>query len=580
MKLPLLLPLLAITAAKDLSRERREATPLFGNVVDAVTSPFRGFLNLVGFTGASGEKEPEKKPSNSYGAPSYKPAPAYRPAPSYHAPAPAPAYHAPAPSYHAPAPAYHAPVPVVVHHAPKPEIHVLPAPDLSHGPDTYGSPAAPSYSAPPVYTPTSNDPAPVDVITTVKLVEPPAVVEIIPAIEVDPVITNAPLALDPVVVVEEADVVDLRTTEAREPKAIDGNSGNLNQVDSEPGKALEGKFVPVQSDIIIDLTENKDNANVAVEAPAPPPAFEGLAPAPAPAFEEPAARTIETTVAPTQPTTLRTTTSPPEPTTIRVIHFTREPVSSPGDTFFRTANSGLSDPVQQSSQLRIETTAAPVDLPATAPAFVETPAPAVAETIAPISSETPAPAPAFEETPAPAPAFTTTITAAGTTEASNTQQVTEVQTDATTTSSPVTPILPGENLRAAVTVIDLTETPTEALDYEELALVDDVNEPIQTTLAATVATEAPVVRKVFFEIIDGSAAKAAENESEATAAPTVAAIPEAISTDPVFQEIARDAVANEQQKRGFRAYDPRQSQVYAHKYNDANSNWYYFRRGY
>merc|ERR1712088_288339 len=270
----------------------------------------------------------------------------------------------------------------------------------------------------------------------------------------------------------KADVVDLRTTEAREPKAIDGNSGNLNQVDSEPGKALEGKFVPVQSDIIIDLTENKENANVAVEAPAPPPAFEGLAPAPAPAFEEPAARTIETTVAPTQPTTLRTTTSPPEPTTIRVIHFTREPVSSPGDTFFRTANSGLSDPVQQSSQLRIETTAAPVDLPATAPAFVETPAPA----------------PAFEETPAPAPAFTTTITAAGTTEASNTQQVTEVQTDATTTSSPVTPILPGENLRAAVTVIDLTETPTEALDYEELALVDDVNEPIQTTLAATVAT--------------------------------------------------------------------------------------------
>merc|ERR1712088_173781 len=172
----------------------------------------------------------------------------------------------------------------------------------------------------------------------------------------------------------------------------------------------------------------------------------------APAFEELAIQTTETTVAPTEPT-VKTTVAPPEPTTVRVIHFTREPISSPGDTFFRTANSGFSEPVQQSAQLRIETTAAPVDLPATAPAFVETPAPAVAETIAPISSETPAPAPAFEETPAPAPAFTTTITAAGTTEASNTQQVTEVQTDATTTSSPVTPILPGENLRAAVTVI-------------------------------------------------------------------------------------------------------------------------------
>ena len=156
--------------------------------------------------------------------------------------------------------------------------------------------------------------------------------------------------------------------------------------------------------------------------------------------------------------------------------------------------------MQQSAQLRIETpapTSAPVDLPATAPAFVETPAPApafvetpapaVAETLAP--SETPAPAPAFEESPAPAPAFTTTITAASTTEASSTQ-VTEVQTDATTTASPITPLLPGENLRAAVTVIDLTEeTPEEVLDYEVLALVDDVDQPIKTTIAATEATE-------------------------------------------------------------------------------------------
>jgi len=559
MRLPLLLPLLALTAARDLNRERREATPLFGNVVDAVTSPFRGFLNLVGFTGASGEKEPEKKPSNSYGAPSYKPAPSYHaPAPAYHAPAPTyhatPSYQAPAPApaYHAPAPSYSAPAPVVVHHAPKPEIHVLPAPDLSHGPgtygspaapsvDTYGSPAAPSYSAPaldtygsaaspPVYTPTSNDPAPVDVVTTVKLIEPPAAVEVIHPI------TNVPLApLDPVVVVQEADVVDLRTAvpeEARQPKAINGDSGKLNQVESKPSKTLQGEFVPVQSELIIDLTENKDNvADVEIEVPAPPPAFEGLAPAPAPAFEELAIQTTETTVAPTEPT-VKTTVAPPEPTTVRVIHFTREPISSPGDTFFRTANSGFSEPVQQSAQLRIETpapTSAPVDLPATAPAFVETPAPAVAQTVVP--SETPAPAPAFEESPAPAPAFTTTVTAASTTEASSTQ-VTEVQTDATTTLSPVTPLLPGENLRAAVTVIDLTEeTPKEALDYEVLALVDDIDQPIKTTIATTEATEAPVVRKVFFEIVDDSV----EKEPETTAAPTVAAIPEAISTDPVFQ---------------------------------------------
>ena len=43
--------------------------------------------------------------------------------------------------------------------------------------------------------------------------------------------------------------------------------------------------------------------------------------------------------------------------------------------------------------------------------------------------------------------------------------------------------------------------------------------------------QAPVVRKVFFEIVDDSV----EKEPQTTAAPTVAAIPEAISTDPVFQ---------------------------------------------
>ena len=32
-----------------------------------------------------------------------------------------------------------------------------------------------------------------------------------------------------------------------------------------------------------------------------------------------------------------------------------------------------------------------------------------------------------------------------------------------------------------------------------------------------------------------------------------------------------------QVKRGFRAYDPRHSRVYAHKYSDEYSNWYFFR---
>ena len=40
------------------------------------------------------------------------------------------------------------------------------------------------------------------------------------------------------------------------------------------------------------------------------------------------------------------------------------------------------------------------------------------------------------------------------------------------------------------------------------------------------------MRKVFFEIVDSSAGEKAENPK---VAPTLAAIPEAISADPVFQ---------------------------------------------
>ena len=57
-------------------------------------------------------------------------------------------------------------------------------------------------------------------------------------------------------------------------------------------------------------------------------------------------------------------------------------------------------------------------------------------------------------------------------------------------------------------------------------------------------------------------------------------LPPVIGSDPVFQEIVKNSEDSENVKRGFNAYDPRHSQVYAHKYNDKYSNWYYFRKGY
>jgi len=57
-------------------------------------------------------------------------------------------------------------------------------------------------------------------------------------------------------------------------------------------------------------------------------------------------------------------------------------------------------------------------------------------------------------------------------------------------------------------------------------------------------------------------------------------IPTVIETDPAFQELVSSADESDIIKRGYNAYDPRHSRVYAHKYNDNYSNWYYFRKGY
>ena len=66
--------------------------------------------------------------------------------------------------------------------------------------------------------------------------------------------------------------------------------------------------------------------------------------------------------------------------------------------------------------------------------------------------------------------------------------------------------------------------------------------------------------------------------------PTLDDVPPTISSDPVFQELVSGGSLNsedsEKFKRGFSAYDPRHQAVYAHKYRDNFSNWYYFRRGY
>ena len=81
-----------------------------------------------------------------------------------------------------------------------------------------------------------------------------------------------------------------------------------------------------------------------------------------------------------------------------------------------------------------------------------------------------------------------------------------------------------------------------------------------------------------FRITETTSAPIIEEASPITT--NIGEIPSVIGSDPVFQEIVKSAEDSENVKRGFNQYDPRHSQVYAHKYNDKYSNWYYFRKGY
>ena len=90
-------------------------------------------------------------------------------------------------------------------------------------------------------------------------------------------------------------------------------------------------------------------------------------------------------------------------------------------------------------------------------------------------------------------------------------------------------------------------------------------------------------QEVTFEVVDQTqGAQQLPDSFVAVAAAAEAAeaeeVPPTISADPVFQEIVGEDT--EKAKRGYSQYDPRRTAIYAHKYRDSTSNWYYYRKGY
>jgi len=459
---------------------------------------------------------------------------------------------------------------------------------------------------PPVYEPATYEPAPVDI--PLKSVEP-APVEPAPAepapVEAAPVeaAPNAEYTVDltkeaepPVVdVVDVKSVVDVRTSdapEAREPKAFSADqptSNELQTVDEKP--------------IVIDLTNNFADIAITTE-------------------------TVQTT----EDTKKIIETEEVE---------TEKPVATKIITFEAVENiPAISGPVQSSDEVisftpRQETAVRNIDFTAvqneaqsdTFTAAPEAVTEAVAETVTPIVAN--------EELRSVVVELDSVPVEIAEIEEVDTSEVEVIDLRTNKKSSGLTIVDHDEDHPEVIVVVDETTTTAvpiktqdeEALDTQEVVSVDAAEEEIikesdtDFSLVNAVVTTAvpaeivsakdPELRRVTFQILSDEEAENVNPEvtfkivdpAEAnkntfdtfeivettTNSDTeqvdlintnIGEVPAAIGSDPVFQEIVKTSEDTENVKRGYNAYDPRHSQVYAHKYNDKYSNWYYFRKGY
>jgi len=684
-----LLPLLALLCLTSTSlgagikRERREAT--FGALVGGLASPFinfkRGVLNLLGGSKA------QKKPANPAPKPSYG-----APAPSYHAPAPSysppvPSYDPPAPSYSAPAPAYDAPAaPAYEPPAPKPDIQILPAPDLSqYAPaaapavDTYGSPAAapavdtygspeaapaiysydapvaapavdsygspvlPNYvveqdepeapaqppvyepeapaqapvyepeapAPPPVYEPATYEPAPVDIpLKSVEAApaEPapaePAPAEPAPA-EVAPV-ENAEYTVDltkeeetPVAEIPVADVVDVKSVvdvrtapEAREPKAFSADQPTSNELQTVDEKPIVIDLTNSFADIAIttetvqtteDTKQVKETEEVKTEKPVATKII---------TFE--AVENIPAISGPVQISDEVISFTPRQETAVRNIDFTGSQNEAQSDTFTAApevvteAVTETVTPIVANEELRsvvVELDSVPVEI-----AEIEEVDASEVEvidlrtnkkssglTIVDHDEDHPEVIVVVDETTTTAVPINTQdeedldAQVAVSVDAPEDEIIKESDTDFSLVNTVVTTSVPVE-------IVSAKEPELRRVTFQILS--DEEAENVNPEVTFKIVDPAEADKNTFdtFEIVETTTNS--DTEQVDLVNTNIGEVPAAIGSDPVFQEIVKTSEDTENVKRGYNAYDPRHSQVYAHKYNDKYSNWYYFRKGY
>jgi len=598
-------PDIQILPAPDLSQYAPAAAPAvdtYGSpeaapVVDTYGSPAAApAIDTYGSPAAAPAVDTYGSPAaapavDTYGSPEAAPAVS-----SYNAPVAAPAVD----SYGSPV------LPNYVVEQDEPEAPAQPPvyePEAPAQPPVY-EPEAPAQ--PPVYEPATYEPAPVDI--PLKSVEP-APVEPAPAepapVEAAPVeaAPNAEYTVDltkeaepPVVdVVDVKSVVDVRTSdapEAREPKAFSADqptSNELQTVDEKP--------------IVIDLTNNFADIAITTE-------------------------TVQTT----EDTKKIIETEEVE---------TEKPVATKIITFEAVENiPAISGPVQSSDEVisftpRQETAVRNIDFTAVQNEAQSDTFTAAPEAVTEVVPEIVTPIVANEELRSVVVELDSVPVEIAEIEEVDTSEVEVIDLRTNKKSSGLTIVDHDEDHPEVIVVVDETTTTAvpiktqdeEALDTQEVVSVDAAEEEIikesdtDFSLVNAVVTTAvpaeivsakdPELRRVTFQILSDEEAENVNPEvtfkivdpAEAnkntfdtfeivettTNSDTeqvdlintnIGEVPAAIGSDPVFQEIVKTSEDTENVKRGYNAYDPRHSQVYAHKYNDKYSNWYYFRKGY
>jgi len=596
-----LLPLLLVAVPGQAS-PRAEA--LLDGLVSDLTSPFINF-----FRGAGRDKPRRPRPVHHHHHQQH-----------HHQPSPS-SYHRPSPPVYSPAPVYHHPAPEPP--APKPQIQVLPAPDLTpqsysvEPPQTYAvepeqpavAPAyepsyeepavAPAYEpsyqtiyynaepSPPVYSPQTYEPAVVDnqnIADAIVLKEAEEEVEVeqvdglpdlpLPVISVDPLVDQANVEREPKLLVEDPlPVTPFIHESVEEEEAEEEEEEEEEEIIIDLTQDVGFNVDFNNNEIILSSPEEETEAEVLVTGDQPDKKSQIIS------FTT---NQIPNVFAPVQISNEVISFVPVQPVSV-------QPASQEEAVTPIAEDQDLRVLVQQEPQVPVENlpSQSQQDLPQDFPSQPEPVTFAPIEDIQPVLVQEPQvpvedPQPVLVEEPlVPVEDIQPVLVEEPLVPVEEIQPVGKEEPAETEESlQPFEVIdLRNDNPEDSFALIDEDYIDQNQESDEDLDLDILIPEVVREEFEAETATD--IIPESFDTTTAPSLPQTTLTDFSSSDL-VVPSVPPTIASDPVFREIISTDTKEEkdQVKRGFAQYDPRHSRVYAHKYRDEYSNWYYFRRGY